>query len=107
MWVSLHVVLPRVKISSQSEFGKASQCRLTEAVRILVPFDLWTSYLARILFVQEYGSLFCEYPSSTRIFNGLQYSFQVWQGFINVSESFFVQGFLIHPTYNKERRFQK
>jgi len=47
----------------------------------LLPFDLWTSYLARILFLQGYGSLFWESPSSTRIFNGLQYSFQVWQGY--------------------------
>jgi len=37
----------------------------------LLPFDLWTSYLARILFLQGYGSLFWESPSSTRIFNGL------------------------------------
>jgi hypothetical protein len=32
---------------------------------------------------------FWEFPSSTRIFNELQYNLQVWQGFINVSESFF------------------
>jgi len=54
----------------------------------LLPFDLWTSYLARILFLKGYGSLFWESPNSTKIFNGLQHSFQVWQGFINVSESF-------------------
>jgi hypothetical protein len=34
------------------------------------------------------GSLFLEFPISTRIFNELQYNLQVWQGFINVSESF-------------------
>jgi len=55
----------------------------------LLPFDLWISYLTRILFLQECVSLFWKSSSSTRIFNGLQYSFQVWQGFINVSESFF------------------
>jgi hypothetical protein len=54
----------------------------------LLPFDLWTSYLARILFLKGCGSLFWESPSSTKIFNGLQHSFQVWQGFINVSKSF-------------------
>ena len=54
----------------------------------LLPFDLWTSYLARILFLKGCGSLFWESPNSTKIFNGLQHSFQVWQGFINVSESF-------------------
>jgi hypothetical protein len=40
----------------------------------LLPFDLWTSYLAKILFLQGYGSLFWEFPSSTRIFNELQYN---------------------------------
>jgi hypothetical protein len=41
----------------------------------LLSFDLWTSYLARILFLKGCGSLFWEYPNSTRIFNKLQYSF--------------------------------
>jgi hypothetical protein len=72
----------------------------------LLPFDLWTSYLARILFLKGCSSLFWESPNSTKIFDGLQHSFQVWQGFINVSELFFLQGFLIHPNYNKERRLQ-
>jgi len=54
----------------------------------LLPFDLWTSYLAKILFLQGYGRLFWEFPSSTRIFNELQYNLQVWQGFVNVLESF-------------------
>jgi hypothetical protein len=72
----------------------------------LLPFDLWTSYLARILFLKGCGSLFWESPNSTKIFNGLQHSLQVWQGFINISESFFLQGFLIHPSYKKERRLQ-
>jgi hypothetical protein len=54
----------------------------------LLHFDLWTSYLAMTLFVQGYGSFFWEFSSSTRIFNELQYNLQVWQGFINVSESF-------------------
>jgi len=40
----------------------------------LLPFDLWTSYLAKILFLQGCGSLFWEFPSSTRIFNELQYN---------------------------------
>jgi len=44
--------------------------------------------LARILFLKGCGSLFWESPNSTKIFNGLQHSFQVWQGFINVSGSF-------------------
>jgi hypothetical protein len=42
----------------------------------------------RILFLKGCDSLFWESPSSIKIFNWLQYSFQVWQGFINVSESF-------------------
>ena len=45
----------------------------------LRPFDLWTSYLVRILFLQGCGSWFCEFPSSIRIFNELQYNLQVWQ----------------------------
>jgi hypothetical protein len=72
----------------------------------LLPFNLWTSYLARILFLKGCGSLFWESHNSTKIFNGLQHSLQVWQGFINVLESFFLQGFLIHPNYKKERRLQ-
>jgi hypothetical protein len=54
----------------------------------LLSFDLWTSYLVRILFLQVCGSWFWEFSSSTRIFNELQYNLQVWQRFINVSESF-------------------
>jgi hypothetical protein len=69
----------------------------------LLSFDLWTSYLARILFLQGYDSLFWESPNSTRIFNGLQYSFQVWQGFINVSESFsYKDSLFILATTRKE-----
>ena len=54
----------------------------------LLPFDLWTSYLIMILFLQGCGSWFWEFPSSTRIFNELEYNLQVWQGFIIVLESF-------------------
>jgi hypothetical protein len=54
----------------------------------LLPFDLWTSYLARILFLKRCRSLFWESLNSPKIFNGLQHSFHVWQIFINVSESF-------------------
>jgi len=54
----------------------------------LLPFDLWTSYLVRILFLQGCGSWLWEFSSCTRIFNELQYNLQVWQRFINVSESF-------------------
>ena len=69
----------------------------------LLPFDLWTSYLAKIFFLKGTGSLFWESPSSTKIFNGLQHSFQVWQGFINVSESFsYVDSLFILATKRKE-----
>jgi len=69
----------------------------------LLPFDLWTSYLARILFLKGCGSLFWKSLNSTKIFNGLQHSFQVWQGFINVSESFSYKDFLfILATTRKE-----
>jgi hypothetical protein len=43
----------------------------------LIPFDLWTVYLARILFLQWCGNFFWESTSSTRILNELQHSFQV------------------------------
>ena len=69
----------------------------------LLPFDLWTSYLARILLLKGCGSLFWKSPSSTRIFNGLQYSFQVGQGFINVSKSFsYNDSLFILATIRKE-----
>jgi hypothetical protein len=70
----------------------------------LLSFDLWTFYLARILFLQGYDSLFWESSSSTRIFNGMQHSFQVWQGFINVSESSYYKDslFIIATIRKKE-----
>ena len=63
------------------------QNRLNEFCYLL-PFDMWIFYLARILFLKGCESLFWEFTSSTRIFNELQYNLQVWQVFINVSESF-------------------
>jgi hypothetical protein len=85
---SCYVVLPWVKFSSQSNFSKALKHGSTKAVRILLFFDLWTSYLARIFFLKGCDSLFWKSPTSIKIFNGLQHSFQVWQGFINILESF-------------------
>ena len=72
----------------------------------LLPCDLWTSYLARILFLKGCGSLFWESLNSTKIFNGLQHNFQVWQGFINVSESFsYKDSLFILATKRKEDFF--
>jgi hypothetical protein len=69
----------------------------------LLPFDLWTSYLARILFLKGCGSFFWESPNSTKIFNGLQHSFQVWQWFIIISESFsYKNSLFILATKRKE-----
>ena len=69
----------------------------------LLPFDLWISYLARILFLKGCGSLFWKSPNSTKIFNGLQHSFQVWQGFIIISESFsYKDSLFILATKRKE-----
>ena len=73
------------QVRSDSDFGVKnatvqvygnSQKRLYEFCYLL-PFDLWTSYLVRILFLQGCGSWFWEFPSSTRIFNELQYNLQV------------------------------
>ena len=80
----------RLKFSINRTSGRhhnIGQQRLYEFCYLL-PFDLWTSYLVRILFLQRCGSWFWKFPSSTRIFNELQYNLQVWQGFINVSQSF-------------------
>jgi hypothetical protein len=69
----------------------------------LLPFDLWTSYLARIRFLKGCGSLFWKSTNSTNIFNGLQHSFQVWQGFIIISESFsYKDSLFILATKRKE-----
>ena len=69
----------------------------------LLPSDLWIFYLAGVLFILEYDSFFWESPSSTRIFNGLQYSFQVWQWFINVSKFFsYKDSLFILATTRKE-----
>ena len=69
----------------------------------LLPLDLWTSYLAMILFLKGCGSLFWESPNSTMIFNGLQHSFQVWQRLINVSKSFsYKDSLFILATKRKE-----
>jgi hypothetical protein len=69
----------------------------------LLPFDLWTFYLARIIFLKGCGSLFWESPNSTKIFNGLQHSFQVWHGFIIILESFsYKDSLFILATKRKE-----
>jgi hypothetical protein len=63
----------------------------------LLPFDLW------ILFLKGCGSLFWKSTNSTKIFNGLQHSFQVWQGFIIISESFsYKDSLFILATKRKE-----
>jgi hypothetical protein len=72
---------------SLERYQNTGQQRLYEFCYLL-HFDLWTSYLTRILFLKGCGSLFWKSSNSTKIFNGLQRSFQVWQGFIIISESF-------------------
>jgi hypothetical protein len=78
---------------SLGRYRNTGQQRLYEFCYLL-HFDLWTSYLVRILFQQGCGSWFWEFPSSTRIFNEFQYNLQVWQWFINVSESFSYKDYL-------------
>jgi hypothetical protein len=72
----------------------------------LLPIDLWTSYLARILFLKGCGSLFWKSTNSTKIFNGLQHSFQVWQGFIIISESFSYKDSLFILTTKRKEDFR-
>jgi len=57
-------------IRSSGRLSNTGQNRLYEFC-YLFHFDLWTSYLARIMFLQGSGRLFWEFPSFTRIFNGL------------------------------------
>jgi hypothetical protein len=59
-----------------------------------------------ILFLKGCGSLFWESPSSKKIFNGLQHSFQVWQGFINVSESFSYKNSLFILATTRKENFE-
>jgi hypothetical protein len=83
-------------------YRNTGQQRLYEFF-FLIPFDLWTSYLARIVILKGCGSLFWKSPSSTKIFNGLQHSFQVWQWFINVSKLFsYKDSLFILATTSKE-----
>jgi hypothetical protein len=95
----------RLKFQVNRSLGRhrnTGQQRLYEFCYLL-PFYLWTSYFARILFLKGCGSLFWESPISIKIFNGLQHSFQVWHGFINVSESFsYKDSIFILATKRKE-----
>jgi hypothetical protein len=87
---------------SSGRHQKIGQQRLYEFCYLL-PFDLWTFYLAMTLCLKRCDNLFWESPNSTKIFNGLQHSFQVWQGFINVSESFsYKDSLFILATKRKE-----
>jgi hypothetical protein len=87
---------------SSGKHHNTGQQRLYEFCYLL-PFDLWTSYLARILFLKRCGSLFWESPNSSKIFNGLQHSFHLWQGFINVLKSFsYKDSIFILATKKKE-----
>jgi hypothetical protein len=87
---------------SLERYRNTGQQRLYEFCYFLL-FDLWTSYLTRILFLKGCGSLFWKSTNSTKIFNGLQHSFQVWQGFIIISESFsYKDSLFILATKRKE-----
>jgi hypothetical protein len=66
----------QVDRSSGRHFNTGPQ-RLYEFCYLLL-FNLWTSYLIRILFLQGCGRWFWKFSSSTRIFNELQYNLQVW-----------------------------
>jgi len=91
-WFRLKFCMSYLGLRVQVNWSSRRQCntsqqRLYEFCYLLA-FDLWTFYLVWILFLQGCGSLFWESPRSTRIFNGLQNSFQVWKRFINVSKFF-------------------
>jgi len=88
-WGQLDIVCFGLKLQVNWSLGRhlnTGQQRLYKFCYLL-PFDLWTFYLAIILFLKRCGNLFLKSTNSTKIFNGLQHSFQVWQGFIIISES--------------------
>ena len=59
--------------------------------------------MATILFLKVCDSFFWKSLNSTKIFNGQQHSLQVWQEFINVSESFsYKDSLFILATTRKE-----
>jgi hypothetical protein len=69
----------------------------------LYKFCYLLPFFTMIFFLKGCRSLFWESPSSKKIFNGLQHSFQVWQGFINISESFsYMNSLFILATTRKE-----
>jgi hypothetical protein len=106
-YVESHVMFSYVGLKFQVNLSSGrhrntGQQRMYKFCYVL-PFGLWTSYLARILYLQGCDSLFWKSPSSTRIFNELQHSFQGWQGFINVSEFFsYKDSLFILATTRKE-----
>ena len=69
----------KIQVNQISGMNRNSGQRRLYGFCYLLPFDLWTFYLVRILFLQGCGSWFWEFPSSTRIFNELQYNLQMWQ----------------------------
>jgi len=87
---------------SLGRHNNTGQKRLYEFCYLL-PFDLWTSYLVRIFFLQGCGNWLWEFSSSTRIFNELINNLQVWQ-----DPLMFQNPFLIRIPYSswlhKERR---
>jgi hypothetical protein len=69
----------------------------------LLPFDLWTSYLARILFLKEVAACFGNILILQGSLMSCNIVFQVWQGFINVSKSFsYKDSIFILATIRKE-----
>jgi len=91
----------RVNRSSRRHHDTGQQ-RLYEFCYLL-PFDLWTSYLARILFLKGCDSFFWEYPNSTRIFNGMQYCFPSGKDSLMFQNPFsYKNSLFILPTTRKE-----
>jgi hypothetical protein len=90
---------------SSERYLNTGQQRLYEFCYLL-PFDSWTSYLARI-FLKGCGSLFWKSTNSTKIFNGLQHSFQMLQWFIIISESFSYKDSLFILATKRKEDFRK
>ena len=72
----------------------------------LLPFDLWTCYLDMILFLKGCGSLFWKSTNSTKILKWAATQFSSVARIHNYFRILFLQGFLVHPSYKKEKTLQ-
>jgi len=92
---------------SLKRYHNTGQQRLYE-FGYLLPFNLWISSLAKILFLQGCGSWFLEFPRLAMIFNGQQHSFHVWYGLhINVESLWCIEIIILSLLYSRNLSLNK